>query len=358
MNDGHGELNGEVVPFGKYKGRPVAELVADDGYRDWVLAQPWVRERFVNFYNILVQGTPVAQDSPEHNEMQARFLDEDWCTRLMRSHPLTADGGLGKALDEVDAWKSHGGNRNVTSKYEIVPAMAADVVFEKDGWDVYFHHSPAFIKQRWMCECAISYNGDKPPPWNKDNSWYAPPRWSDLDGWRQGQGKPLEPDKPYVLRPEEPQPPPQQQDWLRYQKSLQEYPAILAAYSVNFAEKQVQYERKLASYQKQLAEYSLMQHYALDHHWHENEFGYSSYGQDVAAELKPDLGDDYPAVLRQVKGYLTRRESYGRGQYRDEPTCDVAFVVARRAQFRSVTWGQVQQVFAASKIILIREADI
>ncbi len=39
-------MNGQVVPFGRYKGRPTAEMAADDGYREWFLSQPWVRERY------------------------------------------------------------------------------------------------------------------------------------------------------------------------------------------------------------------------------------------------------------------------------------------------------------------------
>lgn len=75
-------MNAEVVPFGKYKGQPVAALAADENYCEWLTAQPWFKQKYGNVYNILIQSGAEPQDSPEHNEMQARFLDDDWCLRL------------------------------------------------------------------------------------------------------------------------------------------------------------------------------------------------------------------------------------------------------------------------------------
>jgi hypothetical protein len=369
-----GELIGEVVPFGKYKGRPVGELVADDGYRDWVLAQPWVRERYGNFYQILVQGAPVPQDSPEHNEMQAKFLDEGWCTRLACCYPeIGRGGGLTEALDQVDAWKSRRGNSETAQKYEIVPGTATGIDFEKQGWDVYFEYCSAGISQQWVCECGVVY--DEPPDhWDQRTSLY----YDDYrTQWDKDYNKPREPTKPaepvkptgsvrsakpvnppYSLYypPEYPSSSPayDQQQFSLYQQRLTEYEAALVRYPGRIAE----YEKELAGYPELLAEYGRKKHYALDHRVHKNHFGPSRNSWRVAAELKPDLGDDYPVVLRQVKGFMTQRVPHGYGQYHGEPICDIAFVIARRAQFRLVTWEQVQQVYAASSITLIRESDI
>lgn len=68
----------------------------------------------------------------------------------------------------------------------------------------------------------------------------------------------------------------------------------------------------------------------------------------IRVELKPDLGDDYLAVLRQVKRYPP--EGYGHPQR----SC----VVARRHAFESVTWDQVRKIYAASSIALIAESEI
>ena len=62
-------------------------------------------------------------------------------------------------------------------------------------------------------------------------------------------------------------------------------------------------------------------------------------------ELKPDVGDDFPAVLRQVKGF-----PYDKGDRR--------VVVARRCAFQYVDFGQVQLIFTAAGIDLVVEASI
>lgn len=75
-------MPGEVVPFGKYKGQPVEIMAADADYCEWLTAQPWFRSRYGNVYNILISSGAEPQDSPEHNQMQARFLDSEWCFAL------------------------------------------------------------------------------------------------------------------------------------------------------------------------------------------------------------------------------------------------------------------------------------
>jgi len=106
-------MSAEIVPFGKYKGQPVAALAADEDYCEWLTAQPWFRQRYGNVYNILIQGGAEPQDSPEHNEMQARFLNNDWCL------------GLGVLL-----WRGAArGYANRELPYRT---------FEAKGWDVVF----------------------------------------------------------------------------------------------------------------------------------------------------------------------------------------------------------------------------
>jgi uncharacterized protein (DUF3820 family) len=194
-------MNAEVVPFGKYKGQPVAALAADEDYCEWLTAQPWFKQKYGNVYNILIQGGAEPQDSPEHNEMQARFLDEDWCRRL------------GAVL-----WPRTG----------LSDVSVYGLSFEVAGWDVAFELSIAVMAR--------------------------------LDG---------------------------------------------------------------------------------------RELGLCAESGCARVELKPDLGDDYPAVLRQVQAY---KPPPGHFSHR----C----VVARRHQFEHVTWDQVRRIFAASHIALIAESQI
>lgn len=67
-----------VVPFGKHKGATVAELLVKDAeYADWIMAQGWVAERFAELHAALATRGAGTDDTPEHNALQARFLDED-----------------------------------------------------------------------------------------------------------------------------------------------------------------------------------------------------------------------------------------------------------------------------------------
>ena len=68
----------EIVPFGKYKGQPLEVLAQDHQYVDWLLAQDWVRSRHQAFYTIVINNFQAPTETPEHNVLQARFLDEDY----------------------------------------------------------------------------------------------------------------------------------------------------------------------------------------------------------------------------------------------------------------------------------------
>lgn len=74
-----------VVPFGKHKGATVAELLAKDPqYADWVMAQGWVAERFAELHAAIATRGAGTDDTPEHNALQARFLDEKFRSALLR----------------------------------------------------------------------------------------------------------------------------------------------------------------------------------------------------------------------------------------------------------------------------------
>ena len=74
-----------VIPFGKHKGKTVAELLATDpAYADWVTAQGWVAERFAELHAAILTRGAGTDDTPEHNAIQARFLDDAFRFALLR----------------------------------------------------------------------------------------------------------------------------------------------------------------------------------------------------------------------------------------------------------------------------------
>ena len=78
----------------------------------------------------------------------------------------------------------------------------------------------------------------------------------------------------------------------------------------------------------------------------DSHFYQPAYAGYILVECKPDLGDDYPAVLRQVTRYPT-------DSWRDR-----GCVLVRRYRFEQVTWDQVATIFKASDITLMQEGDL
>jgi hypothetical protein len=74
----------DVIPFGKYRGRPVEDLLSDPGYMQWLQAQSWFGDRYPALLQVIVnRGSPPA-DTPEHNAIQVRFLDDAFCLQFAR----------------------------------------------------------------------------------------------------------------------------------------------------------------------------------------------------------------------------------------------------------------------------------
>jgi hypothetical protein len=75
-------MNEEPVPFGKYKGRPVADMLADAGYMAWLEGQPWFREKFAHM--LRARDAEAASRTPEHNRLQALFLAPSYQAAFVR----------------------------------------------------------------------------------------------------------------------------------------------------------------------------------------------------------------------------------------------------------------------------------
>lgn len=88
-----------VVPFGKHRGKTVAELLTvDPAYADWVTAQGWVAERFAELHAAILSRGAGADDTPEHNALQARFLDSNFRESFMN---IVSKSYLEEALFEA-----------------------------------------------------------------------------------------------------------------------------------------------------------------------------------------------------------------------------------------------------------------
>ena len=68
-------MEDKLIPFGKYKGKPVEILANDKEYRNWLLAQSWFKEGNLTLYNVIINNFREPENTPEHNKMQIKFLN-------------------------------------------------------------------------------------------------------------------------------------------------------------------------------------------------------------------------------------------------------------------------------------------
>jgi hypothetical protein len=68
----------QIIPFGKYKGQPIEAMAQDPQYCDWLVQQPWLKDRFPNLHTIIINNFVQPSETPEHNKLQALFLKKDF----------------------------------------------------------------------------------------------------------------------------------------------------------------------------------------------------------------------------------------------------------------------------------------
>jgi len=96
-----------TVPFGKYRGMPIGALLADAQYVAWCKTQgldqkyPQVFANNINIYN-LGQGQEPA-DTPEHNALQLRFLDDAFIDKVATAYGFTKKPTASWYLDKTNA---------------------------------------------------------------------------------------------------------------------------------------------------------------------------------------------------------------------------------------------------------------
>jgi hypothetical protein len=71
-----------LVPFGKYKGQPVEQLLADQPYLEWLTSQDWFRQKYQNIYAVIINYPGKPTETPAHNQMQVKFLSREYQLKL------------------------------------------------------------------------------------------------------------------------------------------------------------------------------------------------------------------------------------------------------------------------------------
>jgi uncharacterized protein (DUF3820 family) len=159
--------NNTIVPFGKYKGQPIEVLRQDPGYCEWFLAQDNIKKKYPTFCQIIINNFCEPSDTPEHNALQTRFLDNDFCLALAKlckwklfkkincirnlekairnvlKMSYNTNSEYDKRMEKIEELKSMKDYVN-ESIFEVdgkelldgEPFFRIKKVFEQDGWDV------------------------------------------------------------------------------------------------------------------------------------------------------------------------------------------------------------------------------
>jgi uncharacterized protein (DUF3820 family) len=136
-----------VLTFGKYEGKSVLELLADEKYVVWLKQQSWfsTSPKYKQIYNIVVHQTISTTNNsktPEHNRLQNLFLDKNNQHKLISKLVKNVKNGLISAINdlfkETDIIRCFGENimpefnsnlDNTTIKFE-----------DKYNWDFALYH--------------------------------------------------------------------------------------------------------------------------------------------------------------------------------------------------------------------------
>jgi hypothetical protein len=95
-----------LMTFGKYKGKSVDEVIAiDPNYVNWLLGQGWFAEKEPTIYQTIINLNQEVAETPEHNALQAQFLDDAYCWALVECLDFPDATYHHPCRYSPDAWK-------------------------------------------------------------------------------------------------------------------------------------------------------------------------------------------------------------------------------------------------------------
>lgn len=278
-----------IIPFGKYKDKPVSVLRSDPQYVQWMKDNK-VLDKYPAINTVIINNFREPEDTPAHNELQMRFLDRSFVYSV--GCAFRAWRPFAFAYDQ---FVSHMQTHRVSE-----PKLE----FEWRGWDVYARFDsfsisgqasrPEYLVELWDLQVGTLVPRDDLGPDTSVKSY--------------------EPDY-YESRSN------------RWKVTTRETWGILT-------------DRK--AFEKGYIKVSPS----------DSKLRFRSFtagiGGRLCCEIKPSLGEDFPAILRQVKS--RRNETYTSGL--------VCAVLVDEFVASSTTFENVQTMFALDGIPLLRVSDI
>lgn len=132
----------EIIEFGKYKGQPIQVLANDQEYTSWLASQPWLKDRYPVVYNVIINNFSDPEETPEHNRLQAKFLDKEFVDAIGRQlSPLVIAKANKKGFRRNEGYNYHFA---ISPTRNIAYQKTASVKFEVDAIDVMFEVSATY----------------------------------------------------------------------------------------------------------------------------------------------------------------------------------------------------------------------
>lgn len=296
-----------IMPFGKYKGKPITEFLADKNYVEWCKNQPGMLEKNPTIYNIVVtqQITPNNQTSktPEHNKLQNLFLNPENLYNL-RKHIFKNLNGFENNLNNLindEDFIRYFGKHDI--KDLMINRIKGSVKFEdKYNWDI-SHSLEKYITFEPIVDCVKNkkdYRKDydiKEKEEYKNRLLLIDELLSELkkkcekfiknfdsyfDFCGYGDIKDMKKDYEYYY--------------------IKEYEEI---FNKCYDEYKTKYNNdKKKCYKDIMNKYGLTNH-EIDMDVNQIELEMDLYYNNIYCELKPTLGDEYPGVLRKMRTQIS-----------------------------------------------------
>jgi hypothetical protein len=307
---------GKLIPFGKYKDQPIEHIqTIDRPYLEWLLKQAWFRDRFPQQHQIVINYGGEPSETPEHNRLQARLLDEAF--RIALANLFAADL-VAKLRRGIIA--AH--EREQKDLNEAVTKANATVARHQESYECEKTHLPEYIAQ-----LRADLNS------GKSSRYFAP----DLTHRIQDAEHRLSVlDERWAAEAER-----YAADVTKAKTTLAEHangrPAAeaLAATAPNWA----------CGCEFEVKGWDAVMHCTA---WLGSQApAYLESQLMIGIECKPTLGDDYPAVLRQIKNH---GDQFTRVSHR---VLLVEQVIASGA-----TADEIKRFFAASNVYLVMVSSV
>jgi hypothetical protein len=256
-----------VVPFGKYKGQTIGDIAQrDPAYLQWLTQQNWFIEKFQHLVVNVTNMVAAPEETPAHNEMQARFLDEGYRRAF--------------ALEAVDF--------DPLASFREVLVHRKWQAYRDLGHEKLNYGYRMFDRARWRK--AERRRGDVTKVWQERRRLQAALRETDI-------GVECTPDKPQFE-------------------------------TTTDIEFEVEFLLSEGTWTVTVP-------------------------RCLMVEVKPSLGDDFPAVLRQMKAQRDRHAVLVQiGKLSGYPACRWVLAVGEYAG-RGATFDQVTEMFEAADIMVI-----